>query len=145
MLRCWGVASARAARAQAYEGLQTAAGLREEYVLLPARVREVYLAHLLEGLAARGVRSAIVFAATCRGCHLLGLLLQARAALAPCAPERARGSARCAGVVLLVRFQRAEASDPRVGRRVCASGVAPRLCGFQARDGAQAASAFLFA
>ena len=61
---------------QAYEGVETAERLREEYVLLPARVKEVYLAHLLQGLAERGVRSAIVFAGTCRGCHLLSLLLQ---------------------------------------------------------------------
>ena len=45
-------------------------------MLLPARVKEVYLAHMLQGLGERGVRSAIVFTATCRGCHLLSLLLQ---------------------------------------------------------------------
>ncbi|KAK9840738.1 hypothetical protein WJX81_001459 [Elliptochloris bilobata] len=79
---------------RAYEGLQTAERLREEYVLLPARVKEVYLAHLLEGLAERGVRSAIVFTATCRSCHLLSLLLQelsvAAAALHSHQPQRRR-------------------------------------------------------
>ena len=94
--------TSRAAGAQAYEGLETAKGLREEYILLPARVKEVYLAHLLEGLAEHGVRSAIIFAATCRGCHLLSLLLQelgvAAAALHSHQPQRRRLAAldRCA-------------------------------------------------
>lgn len=52
---------------QAYEGLETARSLREEYVFVPAKVREVYLAHLLGGLEEQhSVRSAIVFCATCR-------------------------------------------------------------------------------
>ena len=41
--------------------------LREEYVFVPAKVREVYLAHLLGGLGEdQSVRSSIVFCATCR-------------------------------------------------------------------------------
>ncbi|KAG2451318.1 hypothetical protein HYH02_003923 [Chlamydomonas schloesseri] len=62
---------------QAYEGLRTADKLKEEYLFLPAKVKEVYLHHLLTVvLPARKVRSAIIFAGTCRGCHLLSLLLE---------------------------------------------------------------------
>lgn len=32
---------------QAYEGLKTADRLKEEYVFIPAKVKEVYLTHLL--------------------------------------------------------------------------------------------------
>jgi ATP-dependent RNA helicase DDX49/DBP8 len=60
---------------EAYEGLRTADNLRQEFLLVPAKVKEVYLAYLLRGLADRGVRSAIVFAGTCRGCALLSALL----------------------------------------------------------------------
>ncbi|GLC70576.1 hypothetical protein PLESTF_001010400 [Pleodorina starrii] len=62
---------------QAYEGLRTADKLREEYLFLPSKVKEVYLHHLLTAvLPGRKVRSAIIFAGTCRGCHLLSLLLE---------------------------------------------------------------------
>ncbi|GFR48805.1 hypothetical protein Agub_g10756, partial [Astrephomene gubernaculifera] len=62
---------------KAYEGLRTADKLREEYLFLPSKVKEVYLHHLLTVLLpARKVRSAIIFASTCRGCHLLSLLLE---------------------------------------------------------------------
>ena len=90
---------------QAYEGLQTAAGLDEEYVLVPAKVKDVYLAHLVadvggeEGAAAAAAtaaarnkakpktappappssppppRSAIVFCDTTRGCASLAATL----------------------------------------------------------------------
>lgn len=43
--------------------------------MLTWQVRELYLVHMLESLAERSVRSAMVFCATCRGCHLLSLLL----------------------------------------------------------------------
>ena len=36
---------------QAYEGLQTAHKLKQEYVFLPAKLKEVYLTHMLEHLA----------------------------------------------------------------------------------------------
>lgn len=62
---------------KAYEGLKTADRLRQEYVFVPAKVKEVYLYHLLQSVApARKVRSAIVFAGTCRSCQLLALLLR---------------------------------------------------------------------
>ena len=49
------------------------AGLRQQLVLVPAKVKEVYLAHLLsaEQLSARHVRSALLFAPTVRSCQLL--------------------------------------------------------------------------
>ncbi len=42
--------------AQAYEGLETAKTLREEYVFIPAKVRELYLAHMLETLEEQNIR-----------------------------------------------------------------------------------------
>lgn len=36
---------------QAYEGLRTADKLKEQYVFIPAKVKEVYLAHVLALLA----------------------------------------------------------------------------------------------
>ncbi len=50
---------------QAYEGLQTAVQLRQEFLLVPAKVKDVYLVHLLEQLADLKVRSAIIFCSTC--------------------------------------------------------------------------------
>jgi ATP-dependent RNA helicase DDX49/DBP8 len=50
---------------QAYEGLQTAQQLRQEYLLVPAKVKDVYLVYLLQQLADLAVRSAIVFCSTC--------------------------------------------------------------------------------
>ena len=62
---------------RAYEGLQTAGShLKEQYLLVPAKVKEVYLVHVLNSLNEHGVRSAIVFSSTCRGCAMLDALLQ---------------------------------------------------------------------
>jgi hypothetical protein len=36
---------------QAFEGMKTVATLKEEYVFVPAKVKEVYLFHILENLA----------------------------------------------------------------------------------------------
>jgi ATP-dependent RNA helicase DDX49/DBP8 len=60
---------------QAYEGLETAHNLREEYLFLPDKVKDVYVVHLLASLADRSVRSAIVFVSRRRTAHLLSLLL----------------------------------------------------------------------
>jgi len=49
--------------------------LREEYLLVPAKVKEVYLFFLLQKLEEFKVRSAIIFSSTCRGCALLSALL----------------------------------------------------------------------
>lgn len=56
---------------EAYEGLRTADNLRQKYLLVPAKVKEVYLAYLLqpEQLAARKVRSVLVFCGTVRSCQ----------------------------------------------------------------------------
>ncbi|CAG9460378.1 unnamed protein product [Pedinophyceae sp. YPF-701] len=56
--------------------LTTVQRLKEQYVFVPARVKEVYLFYLLTRLEELGVRSCIVFAGTCRGCHALEMLLQ---------------------------------------------------------------------
>ncbi len=61
---------------QAYDGLVTATTLKEEYIFVPAKVKEVYLYHLLSSLEEADVRSAIVFVSTCSGCRLLDVLLQ---------------------------------------------------------------------
>ena len=42
---------------------------------MPAKVKDVYLAHLLGELAELSVRSAIIFCSTCSGCHLLAAVL----------------------------------------------------------------------
>lgn len=60
---------------QAYDGLQTAKQLKEQYLFLPAKVKEVYLVYFLQQLEELGLRSVMVFASTCKGCHLLSLLL----------------------------------------------------------------------
>lgn len=79
---------------EAYSGLTTAANLKQQYVFVPAKVKEVYLYHVLTRLQELNVRSAIIFVGTCRvrmcagcaltqphtasceqGCHLLGLVL----------------------------------------------------------------------
>lgn len=60
---------------EAYSGLKTATGLREEVMVVPAKVKEVYLSHLLRNLENIGVKSCIVFAGTRKSCQNLGLLL----------------------------------------------------------------------
>ena len=51
---------------EAYSGLTTAAGLTQQYVFVPAKVKEVYLYHVLTRLQELSVRSAIIFVGTCR-------------------------------------------------------------------------------
>jgi len=62
-------------RFAAYEGLKTADRLRQEYLFIPAKVKEVYLAHLLGKMEELGVRSSIIFTATRKGCQMLQELL----------------------------------------------------------------------
>lgn len=58
------------------EGLRTAGpNLKEEYLLVPAKVKEVYLFFLLQNLEEYKVRSAIIFSSTCRNCAVLAALL----------------------------------------------------------------------
>lgn len=40
--------------------------MRQEYVFVPAKVKEVYLFYLLARLQEMSVRSAIIFASTCK-------------------------------------------------------------------------------
>eukprot|EP00897_Mesotaenium_endlicherianum_P007253 jgi/Mesen1/6556/ME000334S05894 len=61
---------------EAYAGLQTVESLRQEYLFIPAKVKEVYLHHIMAALEDEGARSAIVFTSTCRSCHLLCQLLE---------------------------------------------------------------------
>ena len=61
---------------EAYEGLQTASGLRETVSVVPAKVKEVYLTYLLRNLDEYEVRSVIVFAGTKKNCENLVLLLE---------------------------------------------------------------------
>ena len=91
---------------QAYEGLQTADRLTEQYLFIPHKVKDVYLYHLLttailslqqqDAAAATaaaaggssggssvvpsglggGARSAIIFVSTCKGCKVLDQVLR---------------------------------------------------------------------
>jgi len=87
---------------EAYEGLQTVKKLKEEYLLVPAKVKEVYLVYLLKSLEEEeellgNARSVIVFCSTCRQCRLLDALLKqlgiAATALHSQQPQRSRLSA----------------------------------------------------
>lgn len=51
---------------QAYSGLETVAGVNQQYLFIPAKVKEVYLYHLLQALEDHKVRSAIIFMSTCK-------------------------------------------------------------------------------
>jgi len=91
--------------------VMTVKQLDQRYVLVPAKVKEVYLVHLLrEAFAEQGTRSAIIFTSTCRGCHLLTLTLQQLklpcAALHSLQPQRERLRAldqfKCGSIPLLV-------------------------------------------
>uniref|UniRef100_A0A061REB1 ATP-dependent RNA helicase DDX49/DBP8 n=1 Tax=Tetraselmis sp. GSL018 TaxID=582737 RepID=A0A061REB1_9CHLO len=62
-------------RFAAYEGLRTAERLQQDYVFVPAKVKEVYLAHLLGSLEGLKIRSAIIFTATRSKCQLLQEIL----------------------------------------------------------------------
>ena len=88
------------------------AGLTQQMLLVPAKVKEVYLAHLLQPdrLAAQRVRSALLFCATVAGCQLLAETLielgHSPAVLHSAMPQRLRSAAltrfRAAATPLLV-------------------------------------------
>ncbi|GAQ90611.1 putative dead box ATP-dependent RNA helicase [Klebsormidium nitens] len=61
---------------QAYEGLRTVEALKQEYLFVPANVKDVYLTHLMDGLEEQKVRSVIIFTSTCKSAQLLQLLLE---------------------------------------------------------------------
>lgn len=56
-------------------GLTTASNLKEQYILVPAKVKEVFLLHVLGRLEEFSVRSAIIFCAKKHTCELVGGLL----------------------------------------------------------------------
>jgi len=69
---------------EAYKGLQTATGLKEQFLLIPAKVKEVYLTYLLRHLDDYNVRSCIIFAGTRKSCEMLaGILEELDIATAP--------------------------------------------------------------
>jgi ATP-dependent RNA helicase DDX49/DBP8 len=51
---------------QAYEGFKTVETLQQEYLFIPANVKDVYLMHVMSTLEDREVRSVIIFASSCR-------------------------------------------------------------------------------
>lgn len=55
--------------------LTTASNLKEQYILVPAKVKEVFLMHVLGRLEEFAVRSAIIFCAKKHTCELVGGLL----------------------------------------------------------------------
>jgi ATP-dependent RNA helicase DDX49/DBP8 len=69
---------AAAFRFAAYEDLTLPSSLAQQLLLVPAKVKEVYLAYLLDAgrLGAQGVRSALVFAGSVRATQLLSEMLR---------------------------------------------------------------------
>lgn len=60
---------------QAYEGFKTVEALQQQYILTPANVKDVYLMHIMSTLEERKIRSVIIFASSCRTCHILSLMM----------------------------------------------------------------------
>lgn len=60
---------------QQYEGFKTVEALQQQYILTPANVKDVYLMHIMSTLEERKIRSVIIFASSCRTCHLLSLMM----------------------------------------------------------------------
>lgn len=61
---------------EAYEGFKTVETLKQQYLLVPKDVKDVYLVHTLSKMEDMGIRSAMIFVSTCRSCHHLSLLLE---------------------------------------------------------------------
>jgi ATP-dependent RNA helicase DDX49/DBP8 len=62
---------------QQHEGLQTADNIQERYLLVPAKVKEVYLVHVLQRMEELLARNAIVFCSKRGSCEIVsGLLFQ---------------------------------------------------------------------
>lgn len=53
---------------EAYEGLKIVETLKQQIIIVPKKVKEVYLMHILSKMEDMGIRSAIVFFSTCRYC-----------------------------------------------------------------------------
>lgn len=56
---------------EAFEGLKVVERCNQEYLFVPAKVKEVYLVHLLSRSSSWGVRSIVVFVGTVHTCQLL--------------------------------------------------------------------------
>jgi len=108
-------------RFAAQEGLSLPQGLRQQMLLTPAKVKEVYLAHVLgeQQLRASRVRSVLLFASTVRSCQLLADMMRMLGCkpvvLHSAMPQRARAAA-------LHRF-RAGAASLLVATDVAARGL----------------------
>jgi ATP-dependent RNA helicase DDX49/DBP8 len=61
---------------QSYEAIRRVPRLREQYMLVSSRIKEVYLVCLLKKLEYDRIRSCIIFVGTCRICEDLNLLLR---------------------------------------------------------------------
>lgn len=51
---------------EAYEGFKTVDTLKQQYLLVPKDVKDVYLVHILSKMEDMGIRSAMIFVSTCR-------------------------------------------------------------------------------
>jgi ATP-dependent RNA helicase DDX49/DBP8 len=93
------ITGAAAFRFAAYQDLSLPVTLKQELLLVPAKVKEVYLAYVLDAgrLAEAKVRSALIFASTVRGAQLLGEMLRqmgaAPSVLHSAMPQKARAAA----------------------------------------------------
>ncbi|XP_058188303.1 DEAD-box ATP-dependent RNA helicase 36-like [Rhododendron vialii] len=61
---------------EAYGGFKTVESLKQQYVLTPKKVKDVYLLHILSKMEDMGIRSAIIFVQTTRCCHHISLMLE---------------------------------------------------------------------
>ncbi|KAL5582482.1 hypothetical protein UlMin_014924 [Ulmus minor] len=61
---------------EAYEGFKTVGTLKEQYLLVPRDVKDVYLAHFVSKMNDMDIRSTIIFVSTLRSFQLLSLLLE---------------------------------------------------------------------
>ncbi|XP_004503218.1 DEAD-box ATP-dependent RNA helicase 36 [Cicer arietinum] len=61
---------------EAYEGFKTVEKLTQQGVIIPKKVKDVYLMYVLSKMEENSIRSAIVFVSTCRDCHRLSLMLE---------------------------------------------------------------------
>mmetsp|Transcript_1535 Transcript_1535/g.6188 ORF Transcript_1535/g.6188 Transcript_1535/m.6188 type:complete len:505 (+) Transcript_1535:69-1583(+) len=61
----------KAVHFEAFEGLKVVERCKQEYCFVPAKVKEVYLVHLITKAKTWGVRSMIIFVGTVHTCQLL--------------------------------------------------------------------------
>ncbi|KAK0595205.1 hypothetical protein LWI29_004490 [Acer saccharum] len=61
---------------EAYEGFKTVDTLKQKFIKMPKKVKDVYLMYMLSKIEDMGICSAIIFVSTCRNCHRLSLLLE---------------------------------------------------------------------